>query len=148
MRKSWVVLCIIAVFLMSGVSVLAISEEEVILKDGTSIQIQSNNEYLLDSGCTIDFYISDNEIVADAYSSSYTSVDNIYVKVFIQKYTNGSWKTVTSGSDSENDSDFVKTYLSMTPKQKGEYRAYAIHKITHNGITEKDVTYTSAIKIN
>ncbi|SKC87807.1 hypothetical protein [Maledivibacter halophilus] len=148
MKRSVTLIIIITIFLVFSVLSFGQTKEAKILNDGTIVNRTSSHEYLIDNGCSIDFYISDNRLVASAYTNTYIDVTSIYVKVYIQRYSNGSWVTIDSKTSTVNDSKKADVYLSIKPLSSGQYRAYAIHKLTHNGKTEKDTSNTKSIIVN
>lgn len=148
MRKMLSRVLIVCLIFGSNLSVFAAEATPRILDNGTIINSTLSNEYLIDSGCSIDFYISDNEIIASGYTNTYTNVNSIYVKIFIQRYDGDKWVTVISKSDTNYSRNKVSCNVSITPRDKGEYRAYAIHKISHNGTDESDVSHTNSINVN
>ncbi len=147
MKKLISLLIIFNVLLLFSIVSFCETESAIVLSDGTIVNSTLSNENLYDSGCSINFYVSDNELVASAYTNTFDESDSVYVKVFIEKYDNNRWVSVASDINIEYNSTYSTSYLSITPSSSGKYRAYAIHKATLNGSTETDISYTNSINV-
>ncbi len=113
------------------------------------INSTSSYEYLTDYGCSIDFYATDDEIIATGYTNTYANVDSIYVDVYIEKYNSSlrAWETVYSDSKKLYNDDYVSLSI-QAPANPGTYRAFAIHKISQGGTKETDTSHTLSIDVN
>jgi hypothetical protein len=147
MKRMVGLICIVVLVLVSNVMVFA-NESQVKLGD-VIINSTSGNEYLIDYGCSIDFYATDDKIIASGYTNTYTNVDSIYVDVYIEKYSSSSraWETVYNDSKKLYDDDYVSLSIQASANP-GTYRAFAIHKISENGTNETDTSHTLSIDIN
>lgn len=84
-----------------------------------------------------------------ATTTANQTVDALNVSITLQKYSNGSWSSVASSSNSLTDAFFVSDYFIQYVGSSGAYyRLYTSHYV-YEGITiEYTYATTSAIYIN
>ncbi len=79
-------------------------------------------------------------------TAAYQNVDQILVKIFLQRLVNGSWKHVlTLGPRIRYNTNMVSTSGTYRVDSGYYYRAYGHHTVTHNGTTEAVPSYTNGI---
>lgn len=85
-------------------------------------------------------------ILCDVYCNQ--SVKSIVTIFSLQKLTNGSWKTVSSGTTSVSNSARLSKSATVSGVSSGTYRAKTVTKVTDsNGHAETMTGYSGSIKI-
>ncbi|WP_449240931.1 hypothetical protein [Desulfoscipio gibsoniae] len=104
-------------------------------EDQDEISILST-EYLSDWDC----YLIDNgdgTVTIRGYSQANRYVDEIYVKLYLQKWDGSSWQTVSSGyRKTANDNIYVSHSKNISVQTGAYYRTLSYHQIIHNDIED------------
>jgi hypothetical protein len=80
-------------------------------------------------------------IIGESYANQI--VDQIWVRVYLQKYEGGQWKTISFGTYRVAHNDFFVRAHSTIPVSPGTYRAISEHQVIHNGKKDPTVPYIS-----
>jgi hypothetical protein len=74
----------------------------------------------------------------DGYTESYSSVDTIGVKIYLQTWTDGMWVDIAYVGDFKKSNAYYTSGAAEYTVTRGKYyRSRSIHYVTHNGITEQ-----------
>lgn len=129
---------VLLVFLVSGVAAQPFDPQISPGLDST--------DYLADGGSSI-HNNHDGTVSIVGTSRAIHPVDLIWVRVYLQRYENGQWKTITNGAyKASYNSDLVRASdtISVIP---GNYRAISQHQVIHNGQKDPDPPYISISRI-
>ncbi|WNF35039.1 hypothetical protein RJD24_11175 [Bacillaceae bacterium IKA-2] len=89
-----------------------------------------------------------NNIRVSGFSETYSTVDTIGVKLFIQYWNGQKWIDLESVGDfKKNNTNYVNGIGHFTVSSGFYYRTRGVHYVRHNGLTEQVNSYTSYIYV-
>lgn len=81
-------------------------------------------------------------------TSCYRYSDEVYVEIFLEKLSNGSWSTLKTQSGIAYNTYFVSTTVSFTVSKGYYYRVKGIHYAKKGSKMESVTTCTNGIYVN
>ena len=117
------------------------------LFDSETPQIMPRSKYIMGVQTTAK-YLGSNQVAirVDAYcNSTMKSITSIF---YLQKYVNGTWYNVSSGTISVSSSNKLSKTGTLSQVASGTYRAKSVTKVTdYNGYSESINGYSGSFSI-
>jgi len=102
-------------------------------------------QWLADGTCSITNNM-DGTVKISGKTTAYSNVDIISLTLYLQKKVNGNWVSQGSWIFEDYGTNII-TGNKVLDVTSGDYRAYALHKITESGIKESGSSTSIAISV-
>lgn len=124
-----------------------VAEEKTVATKNLDIQPSTrSNNYIVNCEATIDD-LGKSRILISALTETVSKVDNLKLKVSLQKQRGSSWTTIRSWNESNSNNDEINFETIYTNASSGKYRVKVSHSITKNGKIETEENTTSSINV-